>query len=850
MTTTGVKFSNFASTTLVGTYGTGDTALTVASTSAFPTPVLGTSWFYAVITDSLTAPTKREIVKVTNVSGSIYTVTRAQDGTSAQTWSTGSYFELRPVNAALQDLFDEAVSDASAVDDELSSTGNITITYDSDNNGAGVFNVLSGADTVLQVTNSGELIASPGYANIKDFGGDETGTSDNVAAFNAAIAAGYTSIYFPKGRYKFLSAVTVTNQNLKLFGDGSQTSVLFTYSASAGFNLLNFTGTYDEYSIHQLTIRDLGIQNSCATSAAQGIAINVVHNATSSTWKQPHSGLVMDNVEISNAVDLACFATCVQIDSTPMAKITNCSFHGFLLNGAGGTRSGKGIKLISRYTTNNNVKGTDLNIHDCVFFQCTTSIDVNNDASSTSNFLEGLHISGCTILNCNIGIKAGEISTSPANGIPGWFISDNHITATDYGIDMHNHAQFVISHNLIYAVGGTNFAAIRIFGNVDAGSETDGLIADNTLLKTGSYSGTTYGLDLRGGDGTPGTMSIRVSNNCFEAFTNAATCDANCTGVVITPDNRVLSGGSWTGTLGTTNIAAAFKGSVGIDTTPAYKLHVYNAAADAVARVESGSGYGGLSLHASGTNPTYAFFSNATNGERVRLSAGNAGELVFYSGSGVTETARLTTSGMTFPNGTALYWKDSGGTAREVLQMYTDDGVYIKNLKAGENVFFVVSDTGNFVFREETGAITDLITLTAGGQLYGSALHNNAGAVTGTTNQYIASGTYTPTLTGVTNVQASTAYLCQWIRVGNVVTVSGLFNIDFTAAAATELGISLPIASNFTATSNLGGTAIANGTERSCFIQADTTNDRAQVIVTSTGTADTAYSFTFQYTVL
>lgn len=852
MTTTGVKFSNFASTTLVGTYGTGDTALTVASAAAFPAISVGTSWFYAVITDSLTAPTKREIVKVTNVAGSVFTVTRAQDGTSAQTWATGSYFELRPVNLALQDLFDEAVADASVVGSELTSTGNITITYDSDNNGAGVFNVLSGADTVLQVTNSGELIASPGYANIKDFGGDATGTSENNTAVTAAIAAGYTAIYFPAGRYKFTSALTFTNTNLTLFGDGPQTSVLFTYHATAGFNLINFTGTYDEFSIDQLTIKDLGIQNECATGAAQGIAINVAHNATASGWKQPNSGLLLERVEVTNAVDDACFATCVQIDSTPTAKIINSSFNGFMLDTyPAGTRAGKGIKIISRYTTNNNVKGTDINISDCVFFQCTTSIDINNDATSTNNFVEGVHIDGCTLLNCNIGVKAGEISTSPANGIPGWFIQGNHITATDYGIDIQNHAQFVIENNLIYGVGGTTFSAIRVYGNVDAGSQTNGLIADNSLLAVGSYSGNKYGVNLLGGDATPGTMSIRVSNNAFEAFTYAGICDANTTGVVITPDNRVLSGGAWSGTLGTTNLAAAFNGSVGIDTTPAYKLHVYNAAADAVTRVESGAGYGGLSLHSSGTNSNYMFFSNATNAERARILVDDLGRYYFY-GPSVAERFIIGSTGNVYlpVNGGGIAFKDSGGTDHIVLQYWTDDAVYLSNPKSGENIYSQVTDNGAWVWRNTT-SVSDRLTLAADGRLYGNALHNNAGGVTGTTNQYIASGTYTPTLTGVTNVGASTAYACQWIRVGNVVTVSGLFNIDFTAAAATELGISLPIASNFAATSNCAGTAVPNSaTEDSCFIQADTTNDRAQVVVTSVGTADTAYSFTFTYVVL
>src|SRR6185436_6011021 len=128
---------------------------------------------------------------------------------------------------------------------------------------------------------------------------------------------------------------------------------------------------------------------------------------------------------------------------------------------------------------------------------------------------------------------------------------------------------------------------------------------------------------------------------------------------------------------------------------------------------------------------------------------------------------------------------------------------------------------------------TEKLRITSTGNLYGTALHNNATCPTGATNQYIASGTYTPTLTGVTNVAASTAYTCQWMRVGNVVTVSGQVDIDATLAAstATELGISLPIASSLTADEQVGGDAISDSiASLSARIKADGTNDRASVV--------------------
>jgi hypothetical protein len=47
----------------------------------------------------------------------------------------------------------------------------------------------------------------------------------------------------------------------------------------------------------------------------------------------------------------------------------------------------------------------------------------------------------------------------------------------------------------------------------------------------------------------------------------------------------------------------------------------------------------------------------------------------------------------------------------------------------------------------------------------------------------VVSGSYTPTLVNVANLDASTAYSCQYVRVGSVVIVSGQVDVDPTAAA-------------------------------------------------------------------
>jgi hypothetical protein len=123
---------------------------------------------------------------------------------------------------------------------------------------------------------------------------------------------------------------------------------------------------------------------------------------------------------------------------------------------------------------------------------------------------------------------------------------------------------------------------------------------------------------------------------------------------------------------------------------------------------------------------------------------------------------------------------------------------------AGQDLWLGTPGVGNVKFM---GNGVNRFVMVNDGRFYGTALHNNAGAVTGTTNQYVASGTYTPTLTNQLNLTSSTSAKAQWLRVGNVVHVSGSVFVNVTGAGQYIVLLSLPIASTFTADSDIGGTA-------------------------------------------
>jgi hypothetical protein len=110
---------------------------------------------------------------------------------------------------------------------------------------------------------------------------------------------------------------------------------------------------------------------------------------------------------------------------------------------------------------------------------------------------------------------------------------------------------------------------------------------------------------------------------------------------------------------------------------------------------------------------------------------------------------------------------------------------------------------------------------------------------------------YTPTLTNVTNVSASTANLSWYVRVGSMVVVMGFVGVDPTAAGSTEVGISLPIASNLGANTDLIGVAAALAVSgQSAGILGDTANDRARLIWNTVDTANNNMFYLFMYRVI
>lgn len=188
------------------------------------------------------------------------------------------------------------------------------------------------------------------------------------------------------------------------------------------------------------------------------------------------------------------------------------------------------------------------------------------------------------------------------------------------------------------------------------------------------------------------------------------------------------------------------------------------------------------------------------------------------------------------------------------IKLFSDSSGYISDFQ-----FFWRNANGGYKLKIKKDSINvykllRLLNVTAPPASYNLLVH---GADSGTyqvpVSAFLSSGTYTPTLTNGTNVAASTAYPCQYMQVGNTVTVSGKIDIDPTGAGATILGISLPIASALTNDYQAGGTSSAGIELYAGSIKGDATNDRVQLdyVIPITGsTGNTSWYFSFTYQIL
>lgn len=259
-----------------------------------------------------------------------------------------------------------------------------------------------------------------------------------------------------------------------------------------------------------------------------------------------------------------------------------------------------------------------------------------------------------------------------------------------------------------------------------------------------------------------------------------------------------------------------------------------------------------VNLTTTGTSGAATYTSNTLNIPQYQAQLNGTG---FVKATGTT---------ISYDNATYLTTASAAATYQPLdstltsLAAYNTNGILTqtaadtftgRTLTGTANEITVVNGDG--VSGNPTISIPSAVTLTGKtltGGTYAGVSSLQLGADTAVTA--LTTGTYTPTLTNTTNVAASTAYLSNYYRVGNYITVFGRVDIDPTAAGAVVLEMSTPVATNFTSTIQAAGSAIGFAVANLyAACQPNGTNETLEFRYVAVDTANRQFQFQCSYLV-
>jgi hypothetical protein len=237
--------------------------------------------------------------------------------------------------------------------------------------------------------------------------------------------------------------------------------------------------------------------------------------------------------------------------------------------------------------------------------------------------------------------------------------------------------------------------------------------------------------------------------------------------------------------------------------------------------------------------------ASAVNYLQVTGAAASGGPLLITQGSDTNINLLIGTKG----TGAILFRSNNGAT----------DQFRVSNTTSAVNYLQVTGGaTGAAATLSAQGSDTNIdLALTPKGT--GVVKTNGGLSVTKTavtspaaTDGNVFSGTYTPTLTNVTNISSSTVEGLHYMRVGSVVTVAGRVRVTATAAGNVRIDISLPIATTFTAGNQLGGAGgSATGVvDVPTALMGNPTDHRAIMAYVAPSTDERFLAFTFTYRIM
>ena len=185
------------------------------------------------------------------------------------------------------------------------------------------------------------------------------------------------------------------------------------------------------------------------------------------------------------------------------------------------------------------------------------------------------------------------------------------------------------------------------------------------------------------------------------------------------------------------------------------------------------------------------------------------------------------------------------------------DGIQFRT-QGAETVKGNFSAAGDFTVGATSGTGTGALysgAITSTGAITGTSIVKSGGTSTQAliadgSVQTLTSGIYLPTATNVSNTSAITIDTAQYMRVGNVVTVSGRIAFTNTLNSPSQISITLPIATVVSAVGNVAGVGNENVAMKSAIIRGRTGTNDALLEVDGLNSSTYTIYYTYTYRIL
>lgn len=612
-----------------------------------------------------------------------------------------------------------------------------------------------------------------------------------------------------------------------------------------------------------VTAQNLTLRPNSANTTTGAVIINgpTFRGTTNQTT---NIGTTTNRFNDMNAAQLRVFRDLSSGGSFSVNSVTATDYGNYIVTASGSdgvsvanldSTTNAGFSLLSLYndspnstvTVNNRSNGVVViggaNVYSAGFASAAHSATIDTDTGSGSTWIGYAYV--------NTADVAANVANGIVTGLGANFLGA--IGINDFAGGGGNTVDSVVSGE-----GATSLISLSIAdGTTSAISASNtapgGLLQGAAVINTQTSHTITFEASGTGGAGARGYISrgvLRATNKASFASANVQ-ATANTGGLLVSGQGAAGFGHYVGSSLATVsgnaatliaNITSTGSGTIGLTGSATFAV-VQVSSSGTLTVSAPGSGFIGRinstgSVSIGGTAGNFGLGDAGTVGIQttgttncVQIGQGaNATANSVQFGSTVMVDYGNTRMGIGQTTPTAKLHLGAGSTAASSAPIKLTSGTVMTTAEAGAIEF----TTDDFFATITTGTARKAFILDDGARLTSGTVPvatTNGRLIDGL---IITSGTYTPTISNNTNITASTAYQCQYMRVGNTVTVSGKVDIEATGAGLYEFGISLPVASNFGATEDCAGTAVGTQTSTTSgadvsYIMADATNDRASV---------------------